>query len=208
MILRISLVVIASMASLNSCWAQRYTTQGAVVGGATGAVIGGLIGKQSQKTTGGALIGGAVGAVAGGMMGRSYDNQQTRQHQAHQQALHNQQQQFYAQQQAVVQSGVTTTDVLSMTRSGLAESVIIAQINARGMQRRLEVNDIISLHQQGVSDTVLTAMQTAPLAGQSTTAPGYAHPTPTHRGTVIHEQPVIYSNSPRPHPVYQRHYRW
>lgn len=45
------------------------TTSGALAGGGTGALVGGIIGHQSGHTAGGALIGGAVGAAAGGVMG-------------------------------------------------------------------------------------------------------------------------------------------
>ncbi len=50
------------------------TTSGALAGGGTGALVGGIIGHQTGNTAGGALIGGAVGAAAGGVMG----NQQQR----------------------------------------------------------------------------------------------------------------------------------
>ena len=55
-------------------YGQTRTGQGAVLGGATGAVIGGIIGHQKHETPEGALIGGAVGAIAGGLIGRSQDN--------------------------------------------------------------------------------------------------------------------------------------
>lgn len=53
------------------------TQQGAVIGGATGAVAGAVIGNNSgsHNSVAGALIGGAVGAVAGGAIGNSLDHQ-------------------------------------------------------------------------------------------------------------------------------------
>ncbi len=45
------------------------TTTGALAGGGTGALVGGIVGHQSGHTAGGALIGGALGAAAGGVMG-------------------------------------------------------------------------------------------------------------------------------------------
>jgi uncharacterized protein YcfJ len=45
------------------------TTSGALAGGGTGALVGGIVGHQSGHTAGGALIGGALGAAAGGVMG-------------------------------------------------------------------------------------------------------------------------------------------
>ncbi len=213
------LVLVASVAS--PAMAQRYTGQGTVVGGATGAVIGGLIGKQDGHTTGGALIGGAVGALAGGMMGKNYDNQLARQEYVHQQAMYAQQQQIYTQQQqqqyAAAQSGVTMADVVSMSRSGVSDSVIMAQLQSRGVQRKLEVSDIIGLHQQGVSDALISAMQAAPLSAQMGASPSYAarnaysQPVMVQpNSAIVVQEPVIVSGPPviyRPHchPHYHSH---
>lgn len=54
--------------------AQEGTRNGALLGGAAGAVIGGIIGNnKNDQTAEGALIGGAVGAVTGGLIGRHRD---------------------------------------------------------------------------------------------------------------------------------------
>lgn len=189
--------------------AQQRTTQGAAVGGAAGAIIGGIIGHQNDEVPEGALIGGAVGAITGGLIGRSQDNL-ARERYAQQQAYN---QRVYVQQQAVVQPGITITDVVSMSRSGLSESLIISQINTKGVQRRLEVSEIITLHQQGVSDYVINAMQSAPLATQ-VVAP-YPQQVVNQPSTVIvREQPVIYSSPVitetyyRPVPVYHGHHHY
>lgn len=202
------------------CHAQQYTRQGAVVGGVTGAVIGGLMGKQSNKTTGGALIGGAVGAVAGGVLGNGQDKQIARRDYEYQQALYAQQRQIYAQQHVISQQpiyqqpaevGVSTTDVLSMCRSGVTEAVIVSQIHSRGVQRRLEVNDIISLHQQGVSEAIITAMQAAPVSSPTMVRQTYSQPVIVNQTPVIvREQPVYYGGGPvviehRSYPVHQYH---
>ncbi len=54
-----------------------YTQQGAVNGGALGAIAGAIIGHNSRggDTLGGALLGGAIGAVAGGTLGNSVDQE-------------------------------------------------------------------------------------------------------------------------------------
>lgn len=46
-------------------------TEGTVVGGATGAVAGGIIGNQIKQGGGGTLIGAVVGGVAGGLVGNN-----------------------------------------------------------------------------------------------------------------------------------------
>src|SRR5437868_2141753 len=52
---------------------------GALVGGAAGAGLGAIIGKQSHgRTAEGALIGGAVGAIGGGLIGNEMDKNDRR----------------------------------------------------------------------------------------------------------------------------------
>lgn len=143
--------------------AQVNQQRGATLGGLAGAVAGGLIGDKNGEAGAGAAIGGVVGAVTGGLLGNAADKE----------AAFNRQQQIYnqqAQQQqqfALTQSAVSTADVINMTRSGLSDSVIINQINQRGVQYKLQVPDIISLHQQGVREQVITAMQQAPTGVQT-----------------------------------------
>lgn len=201
MIAKIRFVIALVLLALASpVWAQQYTRQGAVVGGAAGAVIGGLIGKQTDKTTGGAIIGGAVGALAGGAMGRNYDNDLATQRYRHQQQL-NAQHHYYTHQYSTIQqhsiapSGVTMADVISMSRSGVSDSVILSQVHTRGVQRRLEVPDIISLHQQGISDTVISAMQNAPIASHQAVRQSQSVIV-QQPSVIVHEQPVIYSSPP------------
>jgi len=54
-----------------------HTEQGAVTGGALGALAGAIIGHNSRggDALGGAILGGAAGAIAGGTLGNSVDNQ-------------------------------------------------------------------------------------------------------------------------------------
>ena len=53
------------------------TQQGAVTGGALGAIAGAVIGHNSRggDALGGAILGGTVGAIAGGTIGNSVDQQ-------------------------------------------------------------------------------------------------------------------------------------
>lgn len=209
MIVRLSLTLVAALLP-SAALAQSRTQGGATVGGVAGAVIGGIIGHQNDETPEGALIGGAVGAITGGLIGRAQDNELARQRAYQQQAYYRNQQQLYAQQQTIAASGVSMTDVVNMSRSGISEAVILNHLQSKGVQRRLEVADIITLHQQGVSDTLITAMQQAPLATQLA-AP--AQPVVVQQPSVIvRDQPVIY-RSPvvvheyyRPAPHVHRHY--
>jgi len=175
--------------------AQNGTRNGAIMGGVGGAVLGGIIGHQNDETPEGALIGGAVGAVAGGIIGNARDKQLARERYYQQQQWQAQQYQQYhyynnyrsvPTQATVMQPVVTTNDVLSMTRSGVSENVIINHIFATGVQRRIDANEIIMLHQQGVSDNVISALQQAPIKS-TTYAPGTAYPPV--RSTTIVTQP-------------------
>jgi len=49
--------------------------KGVLIGGASGAVLGGVIGHQSDNTVVGAILGGVVGGVAGGIIGNYMDKQ-------------------------------------------------------------------------------------------------------------------------------------
>ncbi len=153
------LVVTTTMVSLpDSADAQVQTQRGATMGGLAGAVVGGLIGDKNNEAGAGAAIGGVVGAVTGGLLGNAADKQAA----IDQQRYYYQQQQLQQQRAVATQAAVSMADIVSMTRSGLSDAVIINQVQQRGIQHKLQVPDIISLHQQGVSENVITAMQGAP----------------------------------------------
>lgn len=89
-----------------------------------------------------------------------------------------------------------------MSRSGLSESVMITQIHARGVQQQLQVNDIILLHQQGVPESVITAMQNGRIG------PAVVQPPST---VVVQQPPVVVQERyvvPRyaPPPAYYYHH--
>ncbi len=153
--------------------AQYETQRGAVGGGVAGTVIGGIIGHQNDETAEGALIGGAVGAIAGGLLGQERDRQNHREYQ------------YQQHQIARYQAGVSFQDVIVMSQNGVSPSVIVNQIYTHGVQQRPGVHDIIGLHQQGVAETVIDAMQRARLA----TAP------------VVQQRPVIVEQYYEPRPV-------
>jgi outer membrane protein OmpA-like peptidoglycan-associated protein len=57
------------------CASWNKTTQGAVIGGAGGAVVGGVIGRAAGNTLLGAILGAAVGGAAGAYIGSYMDKQ-------------------------------------------------------------------------------------------------------------------------------------
>ncbi len=172
---------------------QENARNGAVLGGLTGAVVGGVVGhNHKDQTAEGALIGGAVGAVAGGLIGNQRDRYE-RQRQAYErqrQQYHQQQMQAYpygyvgqptvvvgtptviprgVPQRAVApRRPVTFDEVIQMVRGGVSDNVIVAQLQTNGVYARPDVNEVIRLSQEGVSEHVLTAIQTVdvvPMAG-------------------------------------------
>ena len=156
---------------------QYYSDRGAVLGGVTGALAGAGIGKHNDETAAGALIGGAVGVITGAAVGQSMDNRAAQAYAAQQQA-----QQWRQQQLA---RAVSTQDVVTMTQNGVSADVMINHIRQHGVQRTLEVHDVIALHRQGVPESVIAAMQQASV--------GPAPPVPS----AVIRQPVV---------VEQRHY--
>src|SRR5690349_13213266 len=66
---------------------QNNTQKGALVGGAGGAAVGAIVGKQMGNTGEGALVGALAGGALGGLVGNSEDEAQKRHEvQARQQA--------------------------------------------------------------------------------------------------------------------------
>jgi hypothetical protein len=52
-------------------------------------------------------------------------------------------------------------DVIQMVHRGLGESTIVRYINDNGVKQHLSVSDLFRLHEDGVSEPIIIAMQTA-----------------------------------------------
>lgn len=206
------LAVVATLLLFPSIGVSQQTQRGVALGAIGGAIAGGIIGENSHKAGAGAAIGGALGAVAGGVLGNASDKERAQQQQRY--YYEQQQRQTYSVQQQVVQqqSAVSFNDVVAMSRSGLSEIVMINQINQRGVQQQMQVSDIISLHQQGVPESVISVMQQARVGSARTVVaspPVVMAPTPV----VVQETYVLPSYSPptyyyRSAPVHHHHRGW
>ncbi len=180
---------------------SQRTESGAAIGGIGGALAGAAIGKHNGETAAGALIGGAVGLVTGAAIGNAADARDRRQAYAHQQWQYQAQQ----AQQAQLASAVSSTDVISMSRNGLGEDVIINHIRQNGVQRRPDVHEVISLHKQGVGERVIAAMQTASVGSPAYAAPAAATPY-VARPVIVEQHHYVrpsYWDCP---PYYHHHY--
>jgi uncharacterized membrane protein len=124
------------------------TETGALVGGGSGAAVGGLIGSMSHARAGeGALIGAGVGAIAGALVGHGMDE-----------ADKKQREQDYADV-SYSQTAVTKHDVIKWTSRGTRDDVIIDRIERSGTVFHLSRQDEQDLRDAGVSEMVIEDMK-------------------------------------------------
>lgn len=191
------LVFVIALGTPSLASAQYNKQRGATWGGLAGAAAGAIIGDNSGEAGAGAVIGGVVGAMAGGLLGNAADKEaQLSQQRA---AYYRSQQQQYARQQQTValQSAVTLQDVIAMTRSGLSDQVVVNQIRQRGYLGKIAVPDIIALHEAGVSENVITTLQTVgPPRQQPVTV---ARPAPVVVQEIYRPAPIIVERHVSPH---------
>ena len=127
-----------------------HTASGALIGGATGAIIGSAVGRHPGT---GAAIGGAVGIIAGGLIGHSMD-------QAQQARLRTAAPQTW---QSVEQGRpLSLEDIKALARAGVSSELIISQIHSTLTVYHLGTSDIIGLKNAGVSEKVIDYMINTP----------------------------------------------
>jgi hypothetical protein len=134
------------------CRSPYYADRGAGVGSLGGTGVGALVGNAVGDTAAGALIGAGVGALGGAAVGGAIDDVQA-QNRA----------EIAAQMGRQVQVGAATIEeVVAMSRSGVDARLIQNYVRTSGMARPLAANDVIYLHNNGVSPDVIQAMQSPP----------------------------------------------
>lgn len=129
------------------------TATGALTGGAFGAATGAIIGSASRNAGAGALIGAAAGTILGGLIGHSAD-------QAQEARLRQQYPDTY--NRAVVGNPLSLANVRALSKAGVNEDTIIAQINNSHTIFHLNATDIIDLRADGVSQKVIDYMINTP----------------------------------------------
>ncbi|MDD5771773.1 MAG: glycine zipper domain-containing protein [Candidatus Omnitrophica bacterium] len=116
--------------------------EGAGIGGAVGALAGGIIGYQSGHPIQGAAIGGAIGAGSGAVVGAQIKKP--------------------AQDaSAQIPEHLTMQQVVDLTKQGVSSDEIIAKIKASDSKYALTADDVGYLQKQGVSQRVIETMQAA-----------------------------------------------
>lgn len=173
--LRVFCICTVTLLVASGCqWPSSYVGRGTGLGALGGAGIGALIGHATGHTAVGALIGTGVGAVAGNVVGTGLDDIDARNRA-----------QIAAQLGRQVVQGVATPDeVVAMSNAGVDPQLIINYVNDSGMAQSITVQDVIYLHEQGVTAEVIQAMQTPQVAR----APMAVAPIAPPRQTVIIEE--------------------
>lgn len=140
------------LALLVGCSSPYHADRGALIGGLTGAGAGALIGNAAGNTPAGAIIGAGVGTIAGAAVGTGLDTIEERNRA-----------QIEAQMgRQLTAGGVTTGDVIAMSRSGIDPELIMNHVRANGVAKKVDANDLILLQNEGVNKAIIVAMQTAP----------------------------------------------
>ena len=125
-----------------------------------------LVGADQGKTLEGAAIGAAAGGSLGGLLGNQVDRAEA-QDQAVRQANYD----------VAMNRAVSPQDVVQMVASGLSDTVITEHVRSYGVTQSLNVNDLVYLKQQGVSDAVINTMQQARTPNMAAYPPGPAGST-------------------------------
>jgi len=142
-----------TLALAGGCQNVNHTTEGAAVGTGLGALAGGVIGNQSGKAAEGALIGALAGAAGGSLIGNAKDN--------HERA---EAWQSYAQHSEQVQQqqarALSADDVIAMSKNAnIDDPIIVTAIQRHGVKFDANTDYIVHLADQGVSQTVISAIQ-------------------------------------------------
>jgi len=133
---RAAIVAVFSLVFITGCATPPGPNQagGTVVGGATGAFLGGALSRSPE----GALLGGAIGALAGALVGKDID-EATRVRVAQNESLR-------------------IEDIKSLSQAELDDDLIISQIRATRSVYRLDSTQIVDLKDAGVSTRVIDYM--------------------------------------------------
>jgi len=187
-------LLVIAIVTLVGCQSPYRADRGALFGGLLGAGTGAIVGDAVGNAGAGAAIGAGVGALTGAAVGQELDNIEAANRRAIEEQLGRQ----------LAAGAVRIDDVVAMTQAGVDEELIVSHIRAHGVAGPLKTEDVIFLHQQGVSTRVIKAMQSPPQPAQAASY-RQAAPTPVVVEEYHYGPPVWWG--PRPwHP--RHHYRY
>ena len=136
---------------------------GALVGGAGGAAIGGLIGSTHHSQAGaGALIGAGVGALGGYIVGNELDKKDQREGAP----SAREDGKYSSESSAPISRELTVSkkDVIRWTNEGVKDEIIIDRIDRSGTRFDIRASDENELRDAGVSEEVVRAMKATRVA--------------------------------------------
>ena len=142
-------------------------TQGAVVGGASGATVGAVVGGERHRLLG-ALLGGAAGAAGGYVIGANSDRILGKDHDSAQEAARKSQEHPATAQEALQATSadvngdgfVTLDEVVAMREAGLSEGQMLDRMRATSQVFELTPDQRQYLIDRGVSRYVVDQMET------------------------------------------------
>ena len=141
-------------------------TQGAVIGGATGAAAGAVIGGDKNRAAG-AVIGGVLGAAGGyvigansdKILGRDKDDADSVGRRAQTAPVSVEQARTARTADINTDGYVTLDEVVAMKNAGLSDREMLSRLEATGQIFDLSSESQRYLRDQGVSETVIQDMQ-------------------------------------------------
>src|SRR5437899_4686182 len=137
------------------CSSMNNTEAGALGGGLIGGALGTIVGAACHNPLAGAAIGAAGGAGVGALAGHAEDRAERRDAQ---QVAAVQQAQHQAAQDAAAKAP-RLDQIVDMTRNGVPEANIIAQVRNSGAVYELNDKDLVDLSSNGVSSSVIMELQ-------------------------------------------------
>lgn len=175
---------------LVGCQSPYYADRGTGIGALGGAGVGALVGSATGDAGTGALIGAGVGALTGNVVGSALDDIEAR----------NRAQIAAQLGRPVAQGSATPAEVVAMSRAGVDPQLIVNYVNNSGLAQPVSAQEVIYLHQNGVADGVIQAMQT-PRVAQAAPAVVPAPIQPVVYEEVVYGPPYC----PPPHYHYYHH---
>jgi hypothetical protein len=142
-------------------------TQGAVIGGASGATVGAVVGGERHRVLG-AILGGAAGAAGGYVVGANSDRIMGKDRDSADAAARKSREQPATAQEALTATSadvnndgfVTLDEVVAMKEAGLTEAQMLDRMRATSQVFELTPDQRQYLLDRGVSRSVVDQMET------------------------------------------------